>query len=175
MPDHWTNPIHTGKTTDDYMLRQLHAYYMILHAFTIDSMQLQALQANPIGPRDFSDQRPCQPCQCHGRGEETTANFKISREWQTPATLKLPILNLRKLVWVCHYKCINWNAKVLTLWLQPERSSVQSSMAFSESISTVNLSFSTISNIFDRLLARVEVQVGRAIRKLSYAKWNLTH
>ena len=27
---------------------------------------------------------------------ETTTNFNISREWQTPATLKLPILNLRK-------------------------------------------------------------------------------
>ena len=37
---------------------------------------------------------------------ETTVNFKFSREWQTPATLKLPILSLRKLVWVCHYKCI---------------------------------------------------------------------
>ena len=36
-----------------YMLEQLHAYYMILHAFTIDSMQLQALHANPVGPRDF--------------------------------------------------------------------------------------------------------------------------
>ena len=30
-----------------YMLGQLHAYYMIFHAFTIDSMQLQALHANP--------------------------------------------------------------------------------------------------------------------------------
>ena len=33
---------------------------------------------------------------------ETTVNFKFSREWQTPATLKLPILSLRKFVWVCH-------------------------------------------------------------------------
>ena len=47
-----------------------------------------------------------------------------------------------------HYKCID---KVISL----QRSSVQSSVAFSESISTVNLSFSTIRNIFDRLLARV--------------------
>ena len=40
-----------------------------------------------------------------------------------------------------------WDAEVISL----QRSSVQSSMAFSESISTVNLSFSTIRNIFDRL------------------------
>ena len=33
-----------------YMLGQLLAYYMILHPFTIDSMQLQALHANPVGP-----------------------------------------------------------------------------------------------------------------------------
>ena len=31
---------------------------------------------------------------------ETTVNFKFSREWQTSATLKLPNLSLRKLVWV---------------------------------------------------------------------------
>ena len=36
-----------------YMLGQLHPYYMILHAFTVDSMELQALHANPVGPRDF--------------------------------------------------------------------------------------------------------------------------
>ena len=36
-----------------YMLAQLHAYYVILHEFTINSMQLQALHANPVGPRDF--------------------------------------------------------------------------------------------------------------------------
>ena len=36
-----------------YMLGQLHAYYMILQAFTRDSMQLQALHANPVGPSDF--------------------------------------------------------------------------------------------------------------------------
>ena len=36
-----------------YMLVQLQAYYMILHAFTVDSMQFQALHANPAGPADF--------------------------------------------------------------------------------------------------------------------------
>ena len=36
-----------------YMLVQLHAYYMILHALTVDSMQKQALHANPVGPWDF--------------------------------------------------------------------------------------------------------------------------
>ena len=36
-----------------YMLGQLHAYYMILHAFTVDSMQKQALHANPVGPWDL--------------------------------------------------------------------------------------------------------------------------
>ena len=37
-----------------YMLGQLHAAYLIiLHAFTVDSMQLQALHANPVGPWDF--------------------------------------------------------------------------------------------------------------------------
>ena len=49
---------------------------------------------------------------------------------------------------------IIWNlkaAKVISL----QRSSVQSSMAFSESISSVNLSFSTIRIIFDRLFERV--------------------
>ena len=33
-----------------YMLGQLHACYMILHAFTVDSMQLQALHASSVGP-----------------------------------------------------------------------------------------------------------------------------
>ena len=38
-----------------YMLGhwQLHAYYMILHAFTVDSMQLQALHASSVGPSYF--------------------------------------------------------------------------------------------------------------------------
>ena len=36
-----------------YMLGQLHACYMILHAFTVDSMQLQALDANPVEPYHF--------------------------------------------------------------------------------------------------------------------------
>ena len=36
-----------------YMLEQLHACYMILHAFTVDSMQLQALHANSVGPSYF--------------------------------------------------------------------------------------------------------------------------
>ena len=36
-----------------YMLGQLHAYYIILHAFTVDSMQLQAFHANSVGPWDF--------------------------------------------------------------------------------------------------------------------------
>ena len=36
-----------------YMLGQLHAYYMILHAFTSYSMHLQALHANPVGPSYF--------------------------------------------------------------------------------------------------------------------------
>ena len=31
----------------------IHACYMILHAFTIYSMQLQALHANPVGPYLF--------------------------------------------------------------------------------------------------------------------------
>ena len=33
-----------------YMLEQLHAYYMILHAFTGDSMQIQALHADGTDP-----------------------------------------------------------------------------------------------------------------------------
>ena len=37
-----------------YMLRQLHAYYMTLHAFTVDSMQLQALHASSVGPSYFN-------------------------------------------------------------------------------------------------------------------------
>ena len=36
-----------------YMLVQLHACYMILHAFTVNSRQLQALHANPVGPAYF--------------------------------------------------------------------------------------------------------------------------
>ena len=48
-----------------------------------------------------------------------------------------------------------WNAEVISL--QRSESSVQSSMAFSESISNVNLSFSTIRIIFVRLLERVVV------------------
>ena len=36
-----------------YRLGQLHAYYMILHAYTSDTMQLQALHANPVGPSNF--------------------------------------------------------------------------------------------------------------------------
>ena len=36
-----------------YMLGQLHAYYIILQAFTIDFMQLQALHASSVGPTDF--------------------------------------------------------------------------------------------------------------------------
>ena len=36
-----------------YMLAPLHAYYMILQAFTVDFMQLQSLHANPVGPTDF--------------------------------------------------------------------------------------------------------------------------
>ena len=43
-----------------------------------------------------------------------------------------------------------------------QRSSVQSEMAFSESISTVNLSFSTIHIIFDRLLGKVVLFEKRA-------------
>lgn len=39
----------------------------------------------------------------------TTANCKKWGKWQTAATLRLkrPVLNLQKLVWSCHYKCIN--------------------------------------------------------------------
>ena len=33
-----------------YMLEQLHAHYMIFHAFTYDSMQLRALHANCQDP-----------------------------------------------------------------------------------------------------------------------------
>ena len=36
-----------------YMLEQLHAYYMILHAFKVNSRQLQALHTNPVGPTYF--------------------------------------------------------------------------------------------------------------------------
>ena len=36
-----------------YILGQLHAYYMSLHAFTSDSMHLQALHANPVEPSYF--------------------------------------------------------------------------------------------------------------------------
>ena len=36
-----------------YMLGQLHAYYIILQAFTVDSMQLQALHASSVGPSYF--------------------------------------------------------------------------------------------------------------------------
>ena len=36
-----------------YMLAQLHAYYIILQAFTVDFMQLQSLHANPVGPSYF--------------------------------------------------------------------------------------------------------------------------
>ena len=36
-----------------YMLGQLHAYFMILHAFTVDSMQLLALHARSVGPYLF--------------------------------------------------------------------------------------------------------------------------
>ena len=35
------------------MLGQLHAYYIIFHAFTVDFMQLQALHASSVGPWDF--------------------------------------------------------------------------------------------------------------------------
>ena len=35
------------------MLAQLHAYYIILQAFTVDFMQLQSLHASSVGPRDF--------------------------------------------------------------------------------------------------------------------------
>ena len=38
-----------------YMLAPLHAYYMILHAFTVNSMQLQALHANQVGPAYFNE------------------------------------------------------------------------------------------------------------------------
>ena len=36
-----------------YMLAPLHAYYMILQAFTVDFMQLHSLHANPVGPSYF--------------------------------------------------------------------------------------------------------------------------
>ena len=35
------------------MQEQLHAYYMILHAFTGEPMQLQSLHAQSVGPTDF--------------------------------------------------------------------------------------------------------------------------
>ena len=35
------------------MLAPLHAYYMILQAFTVDFMQLHSLHANPVIPWDF--------------------------------------------------------------------------------------------------------------------------
>ena len=36
-----------------YMLAQLHAYYIILQAFTVDFMQLQSLHASSAGPSYF--------------------------------------------------------------------------------------------------------------------------
>ena len=37
-----------------YMLGLLHAYYIMLQAFTVDFMQLQALHASSVlGPTDF--------------------------------------------------------------------------------------------------------------------------
>ena len=50
----------------------------------------------------------CSTCVSWAAGRhcaETTAHFNSSRKWQTPATLKLPILSLRKLVRVCPYQC----------------------------------------------------------------------
>ena len=76
---------------------------------------------------------------------EMTANFKILREWQTPAKLKQPVLNLWQL------DCINWNAGDVVF----AAFHVQFCRAFSASISNVNISFCTIRIIFDRLLERV--------------------
>ena len=47
----------------------------------------------------------------------TTENFKFSCEWQTPATLKLPTLNLLKLIcqWVCHCQHTKRNAQNLKI------------------------------------------------------------
>ena len=42
-----------------YMLGQLHAYYIILQAFTVDFMQLQALHASSVGPWDFELVKSC--------------------------------------------------------------------------------------------------------------------
>ena len=66
---------------------------------------------------------------------ETTANFNFSREWQTPATQKLPILSLRKSATT---SVLNWNAEDVVV----SAFHVLYSRAFSVSISNVNLSFS---------------------------------
>ena len=60
---------------------------------------------------------------------ESDANFKISREWQTPATLKLPILSLRKLATT---SVLKWNAEENS----PQRSCVLPSICnLSQSLS----------------------------------------
>ena len=98
---------------------------------------------------------------------ETTTNFNISREWQTPATLKLPILNLRKrpgsqslrpgqpLALDCTSKLERTRGPGVT----SSALHVLISRALSESISNVNLSFCTVRNIFDRLLERVGCRI----------------
>ena len=93
---------------------------------------------------------------------ETTANFKISREWQTPATLKLPILNLRKRPGSQSLRpgqplaldrdCTSKLERKRGPGVTSSALHVLISRALSESISNVNLSFCTVRNIFDRLL-----------------------
>ena len=92
---------------------------------------------------------------------ETTANFNISREWQTPATLKLPvpILNLRKLATRLF---ITGTAARDAEDGESSAFHVLFSRAFSESISNVNLSFCTIRNIFN--LSGLLERVGSLIR-----------
>ena len=44
--------LHASSVGPSYF-EQLHAYYIILQAFTVDFMQLQALHASSVGPTDF--------------------------------------------------------------------------------------------------------------------------